>query len=654
MKRICKECGQEFETKNGRQFYCNREHKRPCEICGTLFVVPAGTLGSSTVRTTCSRKCTIELRKRTNMQKYGGPAPMSSPEIQAKAQATSIERYGVAHAMQSDEILDKLRKTNLERYGVEYYGQTAEARAAVSEKFKDPEFVKQVKAKQHETNLERYGVKDVLASPEFRKKIHDSYFEKTGYYEPFANPEVRVKSEATFQKKYGVKHPIQNAQIMAKSIKTNRERYGTDNPMQNINILRKVQHTCLERYGNKCFLQSDLGRALHDNALNRKYGVPNYSQSYDWKVSRMTDPSKINNLMEFDEDPVKFLQAHYSTKPTLQQLSADIGTGTEAASLRIGRAGCQDMVAYVYSYMENEVYNALREIDSTMQIERNTHKYITPYELDIYLPEYKIGIECNPTSTHNSSINTFDKDAEPLKSGYHLMKTKLCEDRGIFLFHIFGSEWTYRRDVIKSMLRNLLGRNSNKVYARNCTVREIDSPTANEFLSANHRQGAAGAAVRLGLFCVGELVSVMTFGKMRHTIGSDSTDLSDCWELVRFCSVANTSVIGGASKLFKHFLNMYHPVRIRSFSDRAHTRGGLYRALGFSFVRASDPGYVWVDSRTDISYHRYNAQKQNIQKFLHDPDIDLSKSETQIMEEHGFLQMFDCGTMLWEYTSKSL
>ena len=71
----------------------------------------------------------------------------------------------------------------------------------------------------------------------------------------------------------------------------------------------------------------------------------------------------------------------------------------------------------------------------------------------------------------------------------------------------------------------------------------------------------------------------------------------------------------------------YFYEEIRSFSDRAHTTGALYKTLGFVELRRSDPGYVWVHQKTNKAYSRYNAQKQNIVKFLNDPDIDLSKTE---------------------------
>jgi hypothetical protein len=76
----------------------------------------------------------------------------------------------------------------------------------------------------------------------------------------------------------------------------------------------------------------------------------------------------------------------------------------------------------------------------------------------------------------------------------------------------------------------------------------------------------------------------------------------------------------------------------------------LYAILGFKEVRRSDANYVRVNITDDVAYHRMNAQKRNIRKFLQDPEIDLSLTEKQIMEAHGFAQVFDSGTITWEWT----
>ena len=71
--------------------------------------------------------------------------------------------------------------------------------------------------------------------------------------------------------------------------------------------------------------------------------------------------------------------------------------------------------------------------------------------------------------------------------------------------------------------------------------------------------------------------------------------------------------------------------------------------LGFKEINRSDANYVWVDVVEDKAYHRINAQKHNIKKFLKDDSINLSRSEKEIMEEHGFVRVFDSGTITWEW-----
>ena len=123
----------------------------------------------------------------------------------------------------------------------------------------------------------------------------------------------------------------------------------------------------------------------------------------------------------------------------------------------------------------------------------------------------------------------------------------MCAKAGIFLFHIFGYDLAHKPQVVESMIRNLLHKNTERIFARKCDIRCVSGEDAYTFISANHRQPGVHSKVRLGLYYNNELVSIMTFGKMRHTLGSNSEDLSDCWELVRFCNKLNTSVVGGAS-----------------------------------------------------------------------------------------------------------
>ena len=652
MIKICQECGQPFETNNGNKKFCDRQHYRTCAICGKQFEVTRYHLTAKDAKITCSKKCSIELRRRTNVDKYGGSAPASSKLIREKMENTNLKRYGVKHASQSDIFKEKTKQTNLSKYGKEYYHQTDKGRQELKDRWSNPTYAHKVRSKVETTCLERYGSRSSLGDKDIREKAKHTYKERTGYETPFSNPEVQRKSEETNLSKYGVRRPYQNPEIYQKAKNTTLQHFGVDNAMKNKDIQKRAQETCLSKYGNTCFLQSEQGKKAYQDAMKSRYGVSYFAQSKDWKQARMLDPSKIDNLMKFRENPSEFISKQFTEKPSLKELSSMLGIHENSVGQLIIEFGLQNKVRYVYSVMEEEVAGFIYSLDSKIYIERNTHSVITPLELDLYIPEYHLGIECNPTSTHNSSVDAFTgKNDTALKYNYHKNKTDLCEETGVQLFHIFGYEWTHSKRIIQSMIRNLIRKNNCKLYARNLDIREVSSPKANDFLENNHRQGRSTASVRLGLYNDNELVSLMTFGHSRSTIGSsDDFKSSEDWELVRFCNKINTSVIGGASKLFSYFVRTYNPNSIISYSDRAHTSGGLYEVLEFKPLRISEPGYVWVDLKTDRAYHRINAQKRNISKFLKEDNIDLSKTEKQIMEEHGFVQVFDSGSITWKWS----
>lgn len=650
--RICKECGSEFTATNGMQQFCNNIHFRTCVICGAQFEIKREYLGSKESRTTCSKKCACVLRKQTNLEKYGGVAPSCSSDVINKMRATNIKRYGVASPMELAQFKEKSKQTCLSRYGVEHFNQTEEGRKALSKRWEDQEYAQRVKSAIAQGTLDKHGVSCIFESDELREKWTEEYYQRTGYHHPSQNPEIQQRIRNTLQAHYGVSAPLQSDKIKQKMIDTNIEKYGTISSMQNREVRQKAAQTCLERYGARTYIQSEEGKSRIAATMLEKYGVRYYSQSTSFTEHLMKDPSRIEYFKQFDENPKEFILSKFGHTPSLQEVADYIGTGTEAVSTRLDKHNCRELVKYVFSYMEDDVYQVLKDIAPDIEIMRNTKKIITPYEIDIYIPEFKLGVECNPTSTHNSSINTWSNASPALSKRYHQNKTNMCDEQSVQLFHIFGYEWITRRDIIISMLTNLLRRNSRTIYARNTVVKEVSGHISAEFLDDNHRQGNTFSHIRLGLYTkdTNELVSLMTFGKMRATIGTSSEDLTDCYELVRFCSIRNTTVVGAASKLFSYFCKHCSPKRIRSFSDRAHTSGRLYEQLGFMEIRRSDPGYVWVNLYNDKAYHRVNAQKHNLKKFLNDDSIDLSQTEAEIMIAHNFVQVFDSGTITWEWT----
>ena len=586
----CKWCGKEFHPKEIREVYCEGPHYKKCVICGKDFEIDVRGYQDTN---TCSKEC---------LGKY--IAQQNDYEQISRSLRRNLQlKYGegVTNPMQIPGVMDKIKQTNLDRYGVEWYTQTDEYHDRVKE-----------------TDLKKYGVEHHLQAKEVIEKRHETVLEEYGVDNVFQVDEVKEKSKQTSLEKYGYEHAACSPEIIEKVKQSNLNKYGVEHPMMLDEYKKKAEQTNIERYGRRAITQSHI--------------------------------KNIQNWYQFTDNPRAYIESHYDSYPRSVELADDLGVDHGTVDAYLSKHDCYDCIRNARSVMEEEFMSFIAKLDPNIRLIHNDKTAIRPYELDLYFPDYKFAIECDPTATHNSSVAD-PWGGNPKSRKYHELKSNLCEQHDIFLLHVFGYDWAHNRQVIKSMIRNVLKKNTNLIYARKCSIKEVDWGTAKVFLDTNHRQGNASSPIRLGLFYEDQLVSLMTFGKMRGTIGTGNEDLKDCWELVRFCNILNTSVVGGASKLFNYFIKTYNPKRVRSFSDRAHTRGNLYSTLGFTEVRRSDPGYVWVNVVDDRAYHRSNAQKQNIRNFLKDTSIDLSKTEKEIMIEHGFVQVFDSGTITWEWTA---
>lgn len=586
--RNCEICGDKFHPNTYRQRTCGKPKTRICPVCGKQFEY---LCKPDYIKTTCSRKC-------------------------------------------ADVLAEKKRNENAEKIvrKCEYCGKEFTPKTEKDIYCRGPHFKKcEVCGKEFEFNVRGYfNIK--TCSKECR------------YKSASRNKDIQSMIQAqkkTMLEKYGVEQPMQIPGVVEKMKETNRKKYGSDWYTQTDEYKQSVEETSLSKYGVKHFLSNDDVKSKRRETCKERYGFSNYA------FLMVDHPEKLENWIEFRKDGKKYISEHYSEKPTRNQLSEDLGVSYSTISQEIRLKSLDEYVMCSVSYMEDEIVEELKKVSPDIQIIRRCKTVITPYELDIFLPEYNFAIECNPTYTHNSSTSSFTNEPKPIK--YHQMKTEMCQIKGVFLFHVFGYEWYNKKEIIMSMIRNMLGLNSNKIFARKCKIVEVSSSESRSFLEANHRQGEASASIKLGLIHDNDLVSLMTFGKLRGTIGTDRTDTSDCWELVRFCSKLNTTVVGGASKLFKYFVDNYYPNEIRSFSDRAHTKGNLYAKLGFHELRRSDPGYMWVELATDNPVNRVTVQKSNIKSFLHDDSIDLNMSESEIMIQHGFVKVFDSGTITWQW-----
>lgn len=603
--KICKLCGKEFIPKSNA-IYCEGPHYRPCPMCGK----PVEYHRVSEPIRFCSREC-----RRTHMNLVKQQHPVKNCLICGKefVPKQSNQKYCAGPHITNCVVCGK---------PIEYSCAPTDKPNTCS--------IQCSNELRRRTVQKHFGVDNVSNAPGIRERLKILY----------NSEELKQKRVKTNIERYGVDNPSKNADIKAKLTQI----------MNSEEFLSKREQTCLARYGytSPSKVESVKRKRLETTLAN--YGSLKGIRTPSYYVKMMTDPTKVDAYLKFKDDPEQYLKMYYAEPPSITQLCKDLGVSDDPIYTILVNRGCSHLISHRFSKMETEVYDYILSLDPDILVKRNDRIVIKPYEIDIYLPDYKLGIECNPSCTHNSTRSTY-ADNEVKSPTYHQHKSMLAHKSGIFLFHIFGYEWEKRPDIIKSMIRNLLHKNQNKIYGRNTVVKELSAADCRTFLNANHRQGNTDASVRLGLYDKSnELVSVMTFNHLRNTIGRSKTTNDLDWELSRFCNKCNTTICGAASKLFKYFLTHYEYHKIISFSDVAHTQGSLYQTLGFRQLHMSAPSYVWTNIQDTIVYNRVSCQKHNLPKLFDDPNLDIKhQTERQIMESKGFVRVFDSGVIRWEY-----
>ena len=284
------------------------------------------------------------------------------------------------------------------------------------------------------------------------------------------------------------------------------------------------------------------------------------------------------------------------------------------------------------SKAEDEIYEFLKQTNPEIKIRKHNRYILDNYkELDLYLPDYKIAIEFNGLYWHSEEFK---------EDNYHQEKYKECLSKGIRLIQIFEDEWFDKQEIVKDRLKHILNLTENKIYARKCKILKLENKDVRDFLNDNHIQGYCDAQIIYGLFYdtdLGEeLVSLMTFNKQIK---------DDVYELLRFVSLNDYSVIGGASKLLKHFIKEHKPEEIYSYCDLRWSQGHLYFSLGFKEISIIKPDYFYISGIK--RFNRLEFSKDILIKYYGCPQEMTEKEFMRYIIRYN--RIYDAGTKLFKY-----
>ena len=514
-----------------------------------------------------------------------------------------FEYYRTGYICKSTCACSKEKRINtlIERYGVQSPLQSAE-----------------IKERMANTLRDRYGT-DVLSriSTEKRKQTNTELY---GSEHPLQSPSIRDKARRTHKIKHGTDYPFQKQETQFKAKSVVIDRYGVDSVLRIPENRDKASAALMEKYGTDNLGQISALEGVHQKmkeSILSKYGVPHVSQ-------RHIDPDKLKELHDDD----RFIE-RYANAASVAELEEYFGVKASTIHHRASRLNLPRKRTFVSSY-EQEVVDFLKQY--TTDIVQSDRSVISPKEIDIVIPSLRIGIEFDGIYHHSDQ---FIQD-----KNFHLSKTLAAQAAGFRLIHIFSDEWLFKQDIVKSRLLHITGISSDKIYARKCQVCTLSYATASQFLIENHIQGTSNSSINFGLYYNNNLVAVMTFGKPRFNKKYD-------YELIRYCSKVGTTVVGGPSKLLKHFTKTYTG-SIISYADKRWSEGNLYKQLGFRQFDDSGPNYYYVVGQRRESRNKY--QKHKLSKLLQNFDPLLSEREN--MRNNGFYRVFDCGNSVWVYENK--
>lgn len=454
------------------------------------------------------------------------------------------------------------------------------------------------------------------------------YREFCGYECMNSCPDVQNRKKLTSIKNYGCSNPMKDAGIREKLKKTFQEKYGVDNVFQSEYAKEKTKETNRKKWGVDHHLQTEECKNKMINTRH-KNKAERLLKEHNLEVIEIINHNRGEESDYVIKCPCKNCDKCAEKKFTISSnnLYDRLGWGTPLCTIAYPIQQIHSKDTSLEMFIRNilDRYGIKYETNKRSFFKDNKQK-----ELDVYIPQLRLAVECNGIWSHSWT-----------DQNQHKYKFIECQKKGIQLLTIWEDWIKYKPDVVRSILLSKLGIYDTKIYGRNTEVNKITKRDCDKFLNENHIQGTSMAKVRLGLKYNGELVSVMTFSKKPYAQGSANVD-DDTWVLNRFCTKKFTTIIGGASKLLKFFISNYQPETIVSFSSNDISDGGLYKKLGFKTNGEINVSYWYLKNLK--RYHRSMFTKSNLRKMGYSLG---TMTEQQFMKTLGYDLIYDCGTTKW-------
>lgn len=336
---------------------------------------------------------------------------------------------------------------------------------------------------------------------------------------------------------------LKSEEFKIQSKKTMVEKYGEKNAMKVPEIIEKQKNTLLDKYGV-------------DNIMK----VPEICKA----ASAKSIKTRIENgyILSIDGE-------------TLPQHAKNLGWSRSHFGKLVRRYGFEEAVRHEkkFSSIENIIMNLLNS---------ENINYDQQFRVDGKIADFKIEdliIECDGLYWHSDIF---------LSEKYHSDKKNVYTKNGFKSLFFREDEIRDKLHIVKSIIKNAMGKNTNKYFARKLAIKEISSIESRDFMSKYHLMGGNNSSTYS--YSLGD-VAVIQFKRLKN----------NDYDIARFCTKSESTVIGGFSKLISHFIKIVKPDSISTFIDMRYGSGEYLKDIGFKEVSCYN-SFKWTDGTN--TYHR--------------------------------------------------
>ena len=139
-----------------------------------------------------------------------------------------------------------------------------------------------------------------------------------------------------------------------------------------------------------------------------------------------------------------------------------------------------------------------------------------------------------------------------------------------------------------------MGVSEETINANDCTIREISTSVARDFLNANNINGYRNSKYKYGIYTNNnELVSVITFGNYNKENSS--------YDIISFSNKLNTSVINALRTLISYFTELHTVSVLKVALDRRFCVNKQFLDVGFKHVDYTKPNRFYIDGKDRVT-----------------------------------------------------